>query len=149
MPVIVDDHLLSALLTDRGVLPPTLRAKRRRREVFTTGHWYYRLCRATRSRRVTGALSGPLADLPEPELREAVAAIVRLPDEIGLLSLRDLSPIMADLSERHRLNVLALEALAAALHLDADVHVSAVDAGPQLRMALEREGRRMTEWRLP
>jgi len=64
----------------------------------------------------------------------------RLPDDIRLLSLRELVPSMSQLSTEHRLNVLSLEALGAALHLGADVIVAAENDGPLLRDAVAGAG---------
>ena len=66
--------------------------------------------------------------------------MARLPDDIGLLSLRELVPLMSQLSTQHRLNVLSLEAIAAALHLGADIIVAAENDGPLLRDAVASEG---------
>jgi hypothetical protein len=84
-------------------------------------------------------LSGPFADLPD-ELRErAVAAVIELPDAVGLVSLRELGPVIGRLRRRHPLNILGMEALAAATYLSADVYLSA--PSPRLQQALEVEGR--------
>ena len=53
-------------------------------------------------------------------------------------SLRTLAPLMGGLRRRHALNVLGTEALAAALHLDAGVFLSA--PSPRLEQALRVEG---------
>ena len=63
---------------------------------------------------------------------------MQLPDSIGLISLRELAPQMGELRRHHSLNVLGMEALAAAKRLDADVFLSA--ASPKLQAALAREG---------
>jgi hypothetical protein len=63
-----------------------------------------------------------------------LAAVLELPEEIGLLSLRELGPVIARLRARHQLNILGMEALAAAVQLDADVAVSA--RSPRLEEAL-------------
>lgn len=132
---LVDDQLLGTVL--RGGAPP-----RRRAEVFTTGYWYVRLCQAFLSAgKRTGVLSTPFALLPEEARDRAVQALVELPDAIGLLSLRDLGPVIGHLRHRHQLNVLGMEVLAAAVHLDADVFLSA--PSPRLQEALERESRRV------
>jgi hypothetical protein len=132
-PALVDDQLLSALL--RGRAPKALRD----RELCTTGYWYVRLCQAVLgAAERTGALSRPFGELP-PELRErAVHALLELPDEIGLVSLRQLGPAIGRLRQRHQLNILSMEALAAAQHLGADVHLGA--ASPRLEAALRDEG---------
>jgi hypothetical protein len=76
--------------------------------------------------------------------RRALRDLTALPDDIGLLSLRDLVPTMSDLSAVYSLNLLALEALAAAVELEADVVVAAEDDGPKLRAAVEAAGLRYT-----
>ncbi len=53
-----------------------------------------------------------------------VASIERLPEHVGLLSLRDLVPVMTALDVGRRLNLLTAEAIAAALVLDATVVVT-------------------------
>ena len=53
MDVIVDDHLLLQVLLNEE--PADLRAPGA--QIFTTGLWYHRLCRAVSSEAVTGALS--------------------------------------------------------------------------------------------
>jgi hypothetical protein len=58
------------------------------------------------------------------------------------LSLRDLGPVIGHLRARHDLNILAMEALAAASRLEADVFLSA--PSPRLLDALRAEGRTAT-----
>ena len=54
---LIDDQLLGQVL--RGRTPRPLAAS----ELFTTGHWYVRLCQAVlRSDERTGVLSRPFAD---------------------------------------------------------------------------------------
>jgi hypothetical protein len=84
-----------------------------------------------------GKLSGPFLDLPEPPRSRAINALLALPEEIGLVSLRDLGPSIGRLRSRHQLNILGLEAVAAALHLDAHVYLSV--NSPKLEAALEAE----------
>ena len=130
---LIDDQLLSAIL--RGRRPRALA----RSELYTTGHWYMRLCGAVlgaSARR--GVLSGPFADLPPAIREQAMAAVLQLPESIGLLSLRDLGPSIGLLRQRYQLNVLSLEALAAAVELEARVHLSA--SSPKLEAALRAEG---------
>ena len=68
-------------------------------------------------------------------------ALLELPDEIGLVSLRTPAPLIGQLRSRHRkLNLLSVEALAAAVHLNADVCLST--PSPPLQEALAIEGRR-------
>ena len=134
---LIDDQILGHVL--RGRTPRSLAAK----DLFTTGHWYVRLCQAVfRSDQRTGLRSRPFADL-STELRErAVNAVLELPAEIGLISLRDLAPSIASLRERHRLNILGVEALAAAGQLGATVFLSA--PSPQLESALRDERLKVT-----
>ena len=67
-------------------------------------------------------------------------ALLELPDDVGLVSLRVLGPLMADLVERHRLNALSLEALAAGLHLDAAIAIARGSENPTLIDAAKVEG---------
>ena len=136
MTQLVDDQLLSNIL--RGGPPPERRAA-----LFTTGYWYVRLCQAVLgATERTGALSGPFAALPTPERERATQALLELPETVGLVSLRDLGPRIGRLRQRHDLNILGMEALAAAVHLEADVYLSA--ESPRLEAALNAEGRRAT-----
>jgi hypothetical protein len=129
---LIDDQLLGAVL--RGQTPAFLAGK----ELYTTGYWYVRLCQAVaHASERTGKLSGPFADLP-PDLREhAIQAVLELPTDVGLLSLRELGPVIGQLHLRHQLNTLAMDALAAAKHLGAEVHLSA--HSPLLEAALAAE----------
>jgi len=135
---LIDDHVLGRWLTDS--LAAADRRALRGSDVFTTGCWYYRLCHAIRSDAVIGALSGPFDDVPPAVRVEAVAALARLPESIGLTSLRALAPLMAELVEDHPLNLLALEALAAATHLGATVVVDSTNRSPALLAALNATG---------
>jgi hypothetical protein len=131
---IIDDRLLGAVL--RGGAPP-----KRRADVFTTGCFYVRLCQAVLSSSAKGVLSIPLDALPPSTRDRALAALLQLPDEIGLVSLRELAPLIVQLRARHDLNNLGMEVLAAAVHLDAAVYLSA--HSPRLEESLERESRRV------
>lgn len=126
---LVDDQLLGAVL--RGRAPRFLASK----DVYTTGHWYVRMCQAVlRAQERTGVLSRPVADLPDDLRSRALGAVLELPDDIGLISLCDLGPSIAQLRQEHQLNILGIEALAAAIHLDARVYLSA--PSPKLEEAL-------------
>jgi len=83
-------------------------------------------------------LSGPFAALPARQRIQALAAVMELPAAIGLVSLRQLGPVMGRLRSRYQLNVLSIEALAAAVHLNATVVLSA--RSPRLEDALVAEG---------
>lgn len=136
MTQLVDDQLLSAIL--RGAAPP-----KRRTPVFTTGYWYVRLCQAVLGAADrTGVLSAPFAALPIPARERAMDGLLELPDSIGLLSLRELGAVIGQQRRRHDLNILGMEALAAAVRLDADVYLSA--SSPRLEAALHAEGCRVT-----
>lgn len=131
---LIDDQLLGAVL--RGDRPP-----RRRALVFTTGYWYVRLCQAVLSASGrSGVLSAPFAALPGPARERATRRLLELPETIGLLGLRDLAPLIGQLRQRHDLNILGMEVLAAAVQLDADIYLSA--PSPRLQQALHLEGRR-------
>ena len=129
---LVDDQWLGRILRDGP--PPELDG-----EIFTTGCWYVRLCQAVlRADTRSGRLSGPFRALPDDRRDQALRAVLALPPSIGLLSLRDLAPLMGELRQRHDLNLLGSEALAAAVHLGAPVHLSA--PAPRLMAALGHEG---------
>lgn len=136
-PLLLDDRLLLEFLLGGG--STRLQTLCRRRAVATTGLWYYRLCRAVRSSTVVGALSGPFLAAPNDVRARASAALVRLPEGVGLVSLRDLAPSMAELIERHRLNALSLEALAAALSLGAELALAEGSENPSLIEAARSE----------
>jgi len=85
-------------------------------QLLTTGSWYYRLARAVRQSEWTGALSSAVALLHNAE-RSPFRA---LPHRIGLLDFRTVVPTMAARNVGRQLNLLAEEALGAALLLDAE-----------------------------
>ena len=133
---LVDDQHLGAILRSDSPLGPDT-------EVFTTGYWYVRLCQAILTGSAQpGKLSAPFRNLPEPTRSRAVDALLVLPERIGLVSLRDLGPTIGRLRSRHQLNILGMEALAAATYLDAHVHLSA--GSPKLEAALVAENRTVT-----
>jgi hypothetical protein len=137
-PLLIDDHLLVRVLAGLTVRPAD--RARRSGNLWTTGLWYYRASRAVRSPTITGALTNELAGIPEPTRTEAISAITRVPEDIGLLSLRDIVPIMSELASAHRLNLLSLEALGAAVHLGAALAVASENDGPLLRKAAAVHG---------
>ncbi|MCY3954342.1 MAG: hypothetical protein OXG69_17670 [bacterium] len=131
--VLIDDHnLLRVLLGDE---PDGLRAAGS--GIATTGLWYHRLCRAVSDRTVAGAMSRRLGGLDKGVAAEVTSSIVALPSDIELLSLRALGWPMGELaSSGVRLNLLSLEALAAARHLDAEICLAAAnDNGPLIAAA--------------
>jgi hypothetical protein len=130
---LIDDQLLGAVL--RGDDPP-----QRRGAVFTTGYWYVRLCQAVLGAAGrAGALSGPFTALPATVRQRALQTLLELPATIGLVSLRELAPLIGHLRRRHALNALGMEALAASVLLEATVYLSA--PSPLLEQALALEGR--------
>jgi hypothetical protein len=112
----------------------------RRPEIYTTAYWYYRACRAA----VVGAggrLSGPFGQLPSQQQERAILSLLDLRDDIGLPDPRPCVPAMAQIASRHpKLNVLNLEAVAAASVLGTDVMLSAQGAAGVLPGVLEAEG---------
>ena len=133
MAIVIDDQLLLDVLA--GQANDRVESELARGGVYTTGCWYFRLSRATSTGSGSGELSGRMAELSTEKQRRARVALVDLPPEIGLLSLRLLVPVMQELRVRRSLNLLNAEALAAAVFLDAELLVS-VDA-PLLRSGAE------------
>lgn len=126
MTLLVDDQLLSSILRGEGRIDQLPAVK----TIYTTGYWYVRLCQAALDvADRSGILSGPFASLPPSRREQALAAVLELPEEIGLVSLRQLAPVIARLRPRHQLNILGMEALAAALHLKATVALSSTSPG--------------------
>ena len=134
--LLVDDHLLlRILLEDR---PSGWRSDA---PVSTTGLWYHRLGRALAGTTVSAALSRQVGGSDATLGRRVIAAATALPDAIGLVSLRDLAWPMAELVESGlRLNLLSLEALAAAEHLGAVICLAEQDENPPLLAAARERG---------
>ena len=129
---VVDDHLLLRILLDDE--PRALRPDGGR--VFTTGLWYHRLCRSIGDRSVVGVFSRALGRVDPLVAAAAIEAVTRLPDSVELLSLRELAWPMARLvDDGVRLNLMSLEALAAAEHLEAELCLAATDENPPLLAA--------------
>jgi hypothetical protein len=127
--VVVDDHLLLRVLLDDEPLD----LRRRHGRLWTTGLWYHRLCRALADTSVTGTLSKSLGDLDPTLAAGVVGAVTTLPDTIGLASLRLLAWPMAQLlADGARLNLMSLEAVAAAQHLGAEICLAEDDVNPQI-----------------
>lgn len=116
--VLVDDHILLRMLLDEE--PRELRPQGG--IVATTGLWYHRLCRALADQAVVGSMSRRLGDVSPSVAAEVIAAVIELPASIELVSLRALGWPMGELVRAGaRLNLLSLEALAAARFLDAEI----------------------------
>ena len=135
--VLVDDHLLLRVLL--GDEPPKLRAPDT--AIATTGLWYHRLCRALADENVIGSISRQLGTVDDSVASAVLGTVIELPDTIELISLRTLSWPMAELVHSGaRLNLLSLEALAAALQLSAALCLAEVDDNPPLRTAAAEIG---------
>lgn len=103
----------------------------------TTNLWYARLCKSA-ARAAGGALVG---DLPPAERQALVAALVRLPDDITVVPMRDLVWRMGVLvSESTGLSTLGSEAVAAAEALGARVLASSRDDSPGIRQSCVQLG---------
>jgi len=135
--ILVDDHLLLRILLEDE--PANLR--RRAGRIATTGLWYHRLCRAIATSPVGGLLSRRLGSA-DPNLgAKAAMSIVELPETLGLVSMRELAWPMAMLLDAGvRLNLMSLEALAAAEHSGAEICLAEVDENPQLIAAAAIRG---------
>lgn len=133
--VLVDDHiLLSVLLGDE---PDGLRPMGG--AVATTGLWYHRLCRALSDRTVVGSMSRRLGGVDGAVATDVIASVVELPSTIELVSLRMLGWSMGDLVHGGaHLNLLSLEALAAACHLGAEICLAETDNNEPLMNAAHR-----------
>lgn len=130
--VVVDDHLLLRILLDDE--PRELRPGGGR--VFTTGLWYHRLCRSVGDRAVVGVFSRALGRADPPVAAAAIQAVTSLLPSIDLVSLRDLAwPMARLLDDGVRLNLMSLEALAAAEHLEAELCLAVADENPPLLAA--------------
>jgi hypothetical protein len=130
--VLIDDHILLRVLL--GDEPPELRPDRA--ELATTGLWYHRLCRALSNDTIVGSLSRQLGGV-DPAIAGGVArTVVELPEYISLISLRTLAWPMGQLiAEGVRLDLVSLEALAAARHLSAEICLAALDGNAALQAA--------------
>ena len=118
--LVIDDALLFAVLG--GVAAEDLQAAGDRGEVFKTGSWYWRLSRALHDRTSSGSLSRAIDDLTAAQQSSVIAAVEHLRGNIGLLSLRELVPVMTALDATRRLNLLTAEAVAPAVVIDAHAH---------------------------
>ncbi len=135
--VLVDDHLLIAVLLGRE--PAALRLSDSR--IATTGLWYHRLCRAVIDSTVVGSMSRRLSGLAPAAASAAIASVVRLPPDIEMVSLRTLGWPMAELlSGGFRLNLLSLEAIAAARAIDAEICLAEADRNEVLMDAARTLG---------
>lgn len=136
--LVIDDHLLVRVLLDDE--PADLRPEGAR--LHTTGLWYHRLCRSLADDAVVGPLSRALGPVDRTTGSGVLGSVVALPAPIGLCTLRDLAWPMAELlRDGHRLNLMSLEALAAAERVDAELCLTPADDNPPLRRAARARGR--------
>jgi len=136
--VLIDDRLLVAHLTGTRI------AGRSKATLHTTTYWYYRACRAA-VLGASGQLSGPFEGLSELDQSRAIAAMLQLPDDVGLPDPRVLVPAMVEVASRNpQLNLMNVEAVATARLLDARVLLSPAAAQGVLPPVLDAEGIR---WR--
>jgi hypothetical protein len=126
--VLLDDHLLRDWMTGPD---PALRAAVGGEPLATTNLWYARLCKSAASAG-DGALLGALS---RAEREAVVAALVRLPDDVAVVPMRQVAWRMGLLvsAERGRLSTLGSEVVAAAEVLGARVLASSRDDGPGIR----------------
>jgi hypothetical protein len=130
--LVVDDHILLRILLDDE--PLDLRPGGGR--IFTTGLWYHRLCRAISDPSVIGTFSRALGRAQPAVAFATVEALTRLPESIELVSLQELAWPMARLVQQGvRLNLMSLEALAAAEYLHGELCLAVIDDNPPLAAA--------------
>jgi len=137
LDLLVDDHLLLRVLL--GDEPTDLRVSGSR--IYTTGLWYHRLCRAIARPDVVRAFTRLLGGVESSVASSAIRSVAMLPEPIGLTSMRDIAWEMANVLKQHpMLNLLSLEALAAAEHLEAELCLSERDLNPPLLSAATARG---------
>jgi hypothetical protein len=140
--LVVDDHILRDLLT--GERPPDLDGLAPE-GLATTGRWLFRLCSSLADPVVSGKLSAPVAALPADVQARFRSQLTALPDDMEVLSMRELSWPMAELQHRHReagrpMSAAMVEALASAHRLNAGIAMSKLDIGSNLRAAARADG---------
>ena len=85
---------------------------------------------------VVGSLTRQLGSVDPAVAAEVLGSVIELPDTIEVVSLRTLGWPMGELVDTGaRLNLLSLEALAAARHLSAELCLAEVDDNTPLRDA--------------
>ena len=135
--VLLDDHLLLRVLLHEE--PVSLRPAGA--ALATTGLWYHRLCRALADDTVISSMSRQLGNVDDAIAAEVLGAVIDLPDTIEVASLRTLGWPMGSLAHGGlHLNLLSLEALAAARHLSADICLAKADDNAPLRATAKRSG---------
>lgn len=99
---VIDDQLLLAVLSNTSNAEITTAVARG--EVFTTGAWYYRLGRAITAGTGQGALSGRFQALDESVRQRVLTSLEELPEQIGLINLRIVVPVMQALAVSRPMN---------------------------------------------
>lgn len=89
---VVDDQLLLDVLS--GQATPSLHTSVAAGEVFTTASWYYRLGRAVAAGSGSGSLSGRFEALDESSRDMVRTGLEVLPEEVALVSLRIVVPVI-------------------------------------------------------
>lgn len=141
MNVVLDDHLLREVLLERE--PSWIRRFRRGGHLSTTGSWYYRLCSALHDPDLSGSLSGPIASLPSELRAGIIERVVALPTSIQMISMRELARSASGLGRRYGLNLLAAEALGAAVESGGAIATAEPNLPPRLLDAAIRENVRV------
>jgi len=129
--VLIDDRLLIEELTVGLGVEDVAYA--------TSTYWYFRACRAA----VLGAgghLSGPFERIGADRQKRAIGQLLRLRADIGLPEPRTAVSTMAAVASRHpRLNLLNIEATAAAIDIADTVWLSAKASEGILPSVLDAE----------
>lgn len=141
MNVVLDDHLLREVLLECE--PSWIRRLRRGGQLSTTGSWYYRLCSALHDPDLAGSLSGPIASLPSELRAGIIERVVMLPPSIQMISMRDLAWSASGLGRLYGLNLLAAEALGAAVASGGAIATAEPNLPPRLLDAAIRENVRV------
>lgn len=126
---VVDDGVLLRLL--RAELPDELASM----SIWSTTGYWFRIARGISEPDGTGTFSRAIARL-DPVGRAVVRARVdHLSDEVRIVDVRELVPLMARLASAHGLNLLAAEVVASALALGAEIVAVRGNVGPRLSAA--------------
>lgn len=113
-------------------MPASLRP--RGAQLATTGLWYHRMCRAVSDDKVIGSMSRRLGAVDDAVAADVLSASSTFPTTSHWYSLRTVGWPMGELVHvGARLNLLSLEALAAARHLSAEICLAAGDDIAPLR----------------
>jgi len=130
--VLVDDRLLIEELTVGLGIDDVAYA--------TSTYWYFRACRAA-VLVAGGHLSGPFERIGADRQERAIEQLLRLREDIGLPEPRTAVSTMVTVASRHpQLNLLNIEATAAAIDTTDVVWLSAKASEGVLPSVLEAEG---------